>query len=312
MPPAQRQGRSIVPGVLLIVLLLGIAFTIVFSERIARALGSRYEFVVTFHEAQGLEPGSEVWVAGRPVGRVVAVSLVPPGHVPAPITATVELPTEVQPHVRHDGEVRLGSAGVTGDAVIMIEPGTLAAPVIGPGDTVHARARVRPDSLLAQALALRASLDSLSAEAGDLRELAARRALAMRALGTELSTARHGFDELATAYRDGPLGAFLNDSELSRAMARARRDMEEVQRRVGERASAFEEAPPGERFRVLGQRSELLTARLAALRALIDDAEGFRARWGHDPAIHEALETTRVQLDSLIAETMRRPWRYVF
>src|SRR5690625_2785325 len=170
MPPGQRQGRSVVPGVLLIALLLGVALAIVFSDRIARAFGSRYEFVITFHEASGLEPGSEVWVAGRPVGRVLAVSLVPPGHGTAPIAACVELPTEVQPHVRHDGEVRLGSAGVTGDAVVMIEPGTLAAPVVGPGDTIHARPSVRPDSLLGHALALRASLDSLFTEAGDLQD----------------------------------------------------------------------------------------------------------------------------------------------
>lgn len=312
MPAGQRQGRSVLPGVFLIALLLGVALTIVFAERIARAFGSRYEFVVTFHEAPGLEAGSEVWVAGRPVGRVVTIALVPPGHGLARIAANIELPTEVQPHVRHDGEVRLGSAGVTGDAVVMIEPGTLAAPVVEPGDTVHARAAVRPDSLLVHAIALRASLDSLFDEAGDLQERAAHHAPAMRALRDELSAARHGFDELATAYRDGPLAAFLKDPELPGALARARRDMEEVQRRAGERASAFEEAPPGEQFRALAQRSTLLTTRLAALRALIDDADGFRARWEHDPAILEALETTRAQLDSLIAETMRRPWRYVF
>lgn len=312
MPTGTRQSRSPAVGVLLIALLAGATAATIFIDDIAHALTPHYSFVIALDEAHGIEPGSPVWLAGRPVGQVLEVDLIPPDRGTAPVMATVELRAEVRDRVRHDGEIRLGTTGVMGDRVIRIEPGSIEAPPVDSGDTVSARPTVHAKPILERVHEVRTALDSLLAEAHALRSTAAAREPSARELLHRLASIRTALGQVLDDLETSPLVAFLEAPSGHGRLLSLYDDLEEIDRLIGLRAQMIQDSPPGAALDGLAERTDELGSRLLALRALLDESPGLYARWTEDSALRDAIEATRIQLDSLIEETVRRPWRYFF
>lgn len=311
MAAQRRQSRRTLVGWLLILGLAGLATAVLFLDQLRAALRDTYPVVVVLPSGSGLRQGDDVWVAGVNAGTIGAIDVLPPTRDTVPrVAAVLDLSTDVRAQVRADSRARLTSAKPVGPPLIDIEPGSLAAPELRAGDTLHLRLGPSPSELMRRARDVHAALDSLLADAAPLRR---KLALALERYGRLSRRARAAGGEmraLRAGLSDGPLGRFLADT--------TRADMEETLAQVGrrvreaqQRAARFRSSSAPERTR-LRQDLARLAVRIDSVRGMLGDSLGTMHRLQTDSALIRAMATTRASLDSLITESKRNPLRYFF
>ena len=76
---ADSERRNVRRGLALVATLVMISLGVFFSDFAIRATAEGERITVYATAAPGLSAGSPVWVAGRPMGRVLSVGFRPPG-----------------------------------------------------------------------------------------------------------------------------------------------------------------------------------------------------------------------------------------
>ena len=308
-----RQRSRVLLGTAIILALLGCGIGIFFLDDLVALLRSSYHVVAVLPEAPRVGPGSPVWVGGKEVGRVRTVGLLPAqADSTARVVLVLELPGRVRPQVRRDSRVRITSLNVMGAPVVDISPGSPDQRVIGPGDTLRGPARIHGPDLMARARQLRADLDSALAPLDQLRAPAAQRLTALRLVQGRLDSAGLAYRQLRQTLAASPLLGAWQSGELSAALARS-------QAEVSEMVAALEQLRARARATGLASEATELGEHAAALRrsfALLQDSMqmggGTLDRLARDSALVKAIAGARAALDSLLADSRRRPLRYVF
>lgn len=300
-------------GLAIMVAMLATAILIVALNRIIEATRDTYLIVGIFYEAPRLRVGSVVRLAGYPVGEVTRIELLPPNHesIP-PFAATLRIPTRFRGEIRRDSGIRLVRQRLLGEPVVELRPGTLGSLVLQPGDTLRARPPIRPATLAAMASAARASFDTLVAEGQVLRAEFQATAELRERIRVNLERAQVELMAFERQLEEGPLAEFLADSAWRLSLARIERELGAIADAARARARTVRDAEYGAALAELIRRAEEVADRIAALRALLNATSGFPWRWEADPALRQAIATTRAHLDSLIEVTRRKPWRYFF
>ena len=111
-----RRGTEIQVGLALIAALFVLIFGLMWFQNYQ--IGSSYQRMkVRFEKVGGLGAGDPVEVRGMDLGKVIGVDLADDG-----VLVTLRLPGSVT--VRDDAKIRLGSAGIMGERMVAVEPGT--------------------------------------------------------------------------------------------------------------------------------------------------------------------------------------------
>ena len=111
-----RRGTEIQVGLALVVALFVLVFGLMWFQDYQ--IGASYERVsVVFAKVGGLGPGDPVEVRGLDLGKVTSIDIIDGG-----VLVTLRLPDAVV--LREDAVIRLGSAGIMGERIVAIEPGT--------------------------------------------------------------------------------------------------------------------------------------------------------------------------------------------
>lgn len=310
-----RQRKRAWYGGALIVTLAGLALFIFFLDAIRAQFERRYTVVVVMPRAPpGLGDGSPVWIGGKEVGTVMAIGFMPSGpDTLANVVVTVELPRAARRQVRTDSRVRLTSSRVIGEPALDFVPGTSAARVLDPGDTLRVERRQSVGELAREAVAVRLQLDttrlSLQRLAPRLRARAKQTRRVVAALEAALAEAR----SLRRSVDASPTLSLLGDPAFASSLAHSRAHAAELDRLLdvwrartttrGELRTAVER---------LHLHADSLRAQLDATAAALQAGTGILARAQRDSALIRAVAAARVELDSLIAETKRNPLRFVF
>jgi phospholipid/cholesterol/gamma-HCH transport system substrate-binding protein len=313
MDVADRQTRQVVAGSAIIGIIAGLAVLIFLLEDIRDAFRRTYRIVALFPETPDLVVDAPVWVAGKPVGRVTHVGLLPTGFDTIPIVAVeMKLLRTSQAQVRSDSYARLTSPQLIGERVVDIMPGSAEAPVLGHGDTVGVRLPRRHAELMARRDTFMTELDSLIALVDRIRAPLARRAADLAPVGRELALVQQEATALAHTIREGPAGSALRADGLRAAVARAAANVAEIgpaiQRAIGTTEGTGQELRSAADSLLL--RFDQLQASLTAIEREMETGEGFIGRIAVDTAIHVAMDNTGVELDSLIAQVRRNPFRF--
>lgn len=313
MHPKLRQGRRALIGALLILGLLAIAVTIFLLDDIQEAFTDTYSIVGVFGHEAAVAPGTPVWLAGQPAGKVVRVDRLPPDSDPRRLlAATLRLPSEHRALIRRDSELDIATPRIVSDPIVNLMPGSPASPVLRPGDTLYAHSATSLDSVAARARLLLGSLDSLRVEG---------QALALRLRGREphirqmihtLGHARTELDAFLATYRDGPLGQFMANASARQAISRVYAAVEEIMALARDRAERLRDPESIAAFERLGERAAELHNEIERLQSALEEPRGSLRRWEKDPALRDAIVAVRAQLDSLIAEARANPWRFIF
>ncbi|HTI60121.1 MlaD family protein, partial [Mucilaginibacter sp.] len=97
-----------------------------------------------FDDVAGLKKGNNVWFSGVKVGTISDVHFTGPSQV----DVKMSIDEASQPYIHHDAGVKIGSDGLIGNKIIVIEGGSPHAPVVQDGDVLQAEKVASTDDML--------------------------------------------------------------------------------------------------------------------------------------------------------------------
>lgn len=297
---------------LVLLSLVPVAGGIFFLDSLRQGFVEGPTLVIAADDIRGLETDSDVWVAGRPAGRVVDISFLGSGEAAERrVAVRLVLLREAAPMLRADAEARIGESALLAPPVVKLTPGSPEAPPYDFADTLLVSPLLRVEDFRTLADSGRAAVGVLSEE--------------LEALGAEMRT---GSGTLPRLRRDTALQARLARQEARIAMLR-----EAWRRESGLRAALADTALRAEAGRIAG-RIESLTTDTAAARVAdarrklrtaldslsertgrlsreIDAGRGTLGRIATDDELREQTARTRALVDSVRAALLANPLRYL-
>lgn len=266
-------SRHVRVGLMLIVVLVLLAYSVWQVGRLFDVFASRYTLVTLVEGSGGLIEGAPVTLAGQRVGQVSGIRFIPveERRDGASLLVTLSVNQNVRDQIRGDSEASLRTQGLLGDRFVDILPGTAPYPAMEPGDTLPSRPPLDYELVLETAAG---TLEQVQTVVGDL----------------EIMT-----DRIVAG--EGTVGALLADDRLYERMVVASgelaRLMDSVNRSDGTLARLIRDPAMYEQM----NRS---LARLDSLGAVIMAGEGSLGRLVTDDALYEGLVSTVGRADSAV------------
>lgn len=141
---AAENKRSITVGIFV---LLGI---IILVAGILVLGGQQKRFVksvrisAVFDDVSGLKLGNNVWFSGVKIGVVKQIRFAGQSQV----EVTLNIDESAQPYIRKDAQATIGSDGLIGNKVVVIEGGSPRSPAIVEGDRLHSHEALSSEQIL--------------------------------------------------------------------------------------------------------------------------------------------------------------------
>ncbi len=317
---ARRLSWLDVRGGLIAVIAIAVAAvaTLMFS-RLGNLHGDTMLLYAHVGEARGLLVGSEVWLSGQKIGKVLGISFRDPQR--ADTSARIEIRMAVlekyRASIHRDAVAQIRAGGsVIGPPVVYFSPGTMHAGAIQPGDTVTTHPQ--PDAEHATAEFSVASRE-FPAIIGNVKVLAAQLSSTKGAVGAFMNTP--GGPGMPALSRTGALAGQLF-SKLSGPGTASHLLNGDLTLRVHSTLARVDSVKalltsPGTslgRFRkdsTLMPEIAHLQDDLAHIRAQLDESRGTAGRVLHDSAIGNAVIEAQHQMSLLFADIKKHPFRYI-
>ena len=97
-----------------------------------------------FDDVAGLKSGNRVWFSGVPVGSISKIKFIGGGQV----DVDMKIDEASQPYIHRNAGVHIGSDGLIGNKIIVIDGGTAQAPVISEGDVLQSERMTSTDDIM--------------------------------------------------------------------------------------------------------------------------------------------------------------------
>lgn len=315
---ARRLAWSNVRGGLIAaIVIVGICVATLKYARVGALRGDRIRLYAAVGAARGVLRGSEVWLLGQKVGRITDIRFRPPSasDTASRVLISMEVLEKHRGAIHRDAEAQIRPGGsFIGAMVVYLTPGTLAAPIIRDGDTVHAKAQSDAEGATAQLGAATRELPAIMSDVKTIRaDLQSSRGTlgAFMANGVDRGPIRSAGAQMArlrerlTSGR-GSLGRIMNGglgARASRVMVR----VDSVRALVGSSGSSV--------GRLRGDSALIaevtsIRTELAEVRASLTDSRGTAGRVLHDSAAFSALGEVHREMTLLLADLKKNPLRY--
>ena len=270
--PSPLTWRNLVPGIIALAVVAGIALGVLLFAGIGRVRGPTMRLYVVTNQARGVMHGTEVWLAGQKIGVVDGVSFRPPA---SDTTARVVIEMTVRKRdaeqIRRDSraEIRAG-LNIIGPVVVSLTPGTPSVSRVTGGDTLRSGAQSDIEVAMSRLKTVARDLDPMMADAR-----------------TIVRNVRNP---------DGTVGALLAGG------VRGRSDVAELRARVSSlRATAFGAGAASRARTQLFARAHLALARSDSLRALLASPNGSLGRFRRDSTLVVTIAAIRDDLGAVLA-----------
>lgn len=305
-------------GLILIALAIILSATISVIEVIVRATLEGPRITALAHSAEGLGPGSAVWVAGRSVGRVLSVSFHPPeanhddGSFESHVVIDAVIDRVAESILRADATADVRPSDLVAPVVLSVNPGTGSAPAWNYSDTLRASGPpLEPETVMALADSLLQAVRALEVDASEARD----------ALGSDQgSLARFREDPGTLAGLRGSLELLeeLLQRDLRRSsLVRLATDtlVSAAARRVQERFAAWGASPPlasgSHNAETTLEALDAAMSRLSAIAERLDRGEGTAGRALVDGEIRRQLDALRTAVAELAEDLGYNPSRWL-
>lgn len=106
----------------------------------------QFEVTTSFTKVTGLQVGTNVRVAGLPAGEVLEIRV--PAVPSEPFIVRMRLREDLHHLVRTDSVCSVQTDGIVGSAFIQVSPGSDAAPIVSPGQTLEGRDMIEFSDLI--------------------------------------------------------------------------------------------------------------------------------------------------------------------
>jgi hypothetical protein len=301
-----------------IAIILVAAATLKFS-RLGNLHGDTMEVVAHFGEARGLLVGSEVWLSGQKIGKVLAIDFRSPQS--ADTSARIEIRMAIlakhRRAIHRDAVATIQAGGsVIGAPVVYFTPGTTRTGMIQPGDTITTHPQADVEGATAQ---FSVASRQFPVIINNIKVLAAQLSTTKGTAGAFMNAPEGpGLPALSrTQVLTGQLYAKLNGSGTAGRIRSGG-----LSARVNTSLARVDSirtllASPNTSFGRFRKDSTLITEvgdvrdDLSLIRAQLDDSRGTAGRVLHDSALGNGVIEAQREMSLLFADIKKHPFRYI-
>ncbi len=302
--------QDVIPGITVLIVVIPLVVGVFFVDSLRRALIEGPTVIVLADEIRGLAPGANVWVAGKPAGRVQSIAFVGSGSSdPGLVALRIILLRQAAPMLRADATVRIGRSALLSPPVVKFRPGSPDALPYDFADTLTVTPGSDIQTFRALADSGRVAVTRLSAELARLKtEMASGRGSLPRlrrdpvlagnliALGDRMAILNESLAGVTGFWQ------LAGDSVSRERIARLAESINTISQQADARAGALEP---------IYQALDEISARIARLDNHLRSSAGTAGRLLYDGELQLQSERTRAQLDSLQLELAAQPFRWL-
>jgi ABC-type transporter Mla subunit MlaD len=313
------RWRDLRIGMIAAVGVVAVALAVLLFAQVGAVRGETFRLFLRTGSARGIMKGSEVWVGGQRVGRVLGVHFLPPaGEGRDALVVEMEVTERNRKAIRRDSraEIKRGANPITAPPVVAIDPGSAGSPAVTGGDTIRTRAQADLQAMTARFGEVTRAFPAVVADVRRVNQQLRNPGGTIGAFGSEgggvelaAVRARGGRIAASLSQRRGTLGRLLNQrgqltTRAEIVLARA----DSVQQLVVSPDNAVG------RFRRDSTLQAIVSdiqAELSIVRAMVQGAHGTAGRVVRDSAIVNALTEAEREMAAIMADIRRRPFRYL-
>jgi phospholipid/cholesterol/gamma-HCH transport system substrate-binding protein len=141
---ATENRKAIIVGIFLALGLIIFIVGVLTLGSAQKTFNKSIHITAVFDDVAGLKKGNNVWFSGVKVGTISDVHFTGPSQV----DVKMSIDEASQPYIHHDAGVKIGSDGLIGNKIIVIEGGSPHAPVVQDGDVLQAEKVASTDDML--------------------------------------------------------------------------------------------------------------------------------------------------------------------
>lgn len=303
-------------GALIVVALLILGVAVVQLGAAANLFAGRYELVAFLPNANGLQQGGAVTVAGQLAGRIEEIEFLPvDGDTSRNLRVRLAVATDLQPQIREDSRAKIRTMGLLGDKTLDISVGTPRFAVLQAGDTIETSPSLDYEQVIAQASGAVGDLVQLTA---DMRQITGGMVRGEGTVG-QLLTNRTMYDQLTQTLSEtdallrrlqapnGTFGRLLDDPTLYNRLTSTLTTLDSTVLMLS--------SPDGTLGRLVGSDSlyrqlEQTVAAADSVLTLLHSGNGFASRMLTDHQLYDRLNKTVTDLSAILEDVRQNPQKY--
>jgi phospholipid/cholesterol/gamma-HCH transport system substrate-binding protein len=303
-------------GALIVVALLILGVAVVQLGAAANLFAGRYELVAFLPNANGLQQGGAVTVAGQLAGRIEEIEFLPvDGDTSRNLRVRLSVASDLQPQIREDSRAKIRTAGLLGDKTLDISVGTPRYAILQPGDTIETSPSLDYEQVIAQASGAVGDLVQLTA---DMRQITGGMVRGEGTMG-QLLTNRSMYDQLTQMLTEtdallrrlqapsGTFGRLLDDPTLYNRLTSTLESLDSAVLLLSSR--------DGTLGRLVGSDSlyrqlEGTVAAADSVLTLLHSGNGFASRMLTDQQLYDRLNKTVTDLAAILEDIRANPQKY--
>lgn len=304
-------------GVVILIALIVLTLAVYKLGQAANLFTKRYSLEIFLGNANGLQKGSTVLVAGQVAGTVSRVDFLPPDQdTTRNLKLTLSVDRNLQPQVRRDSRAAVKTLGLLGDKVIDINPGTPRYAELRNGDTLAVAPSLDYDAVLSQAAG---AVGDVVALTKDLRQLTNGLVQGKGTMGA-LLTDRTLYDQLTSTLSrtngllvkmqdpNGSFGRMLDDPKLYNNLVQTVSSADSLVVAMNSRNGTL-----GSLLRDTTLYSNMvgITHGADSLMTMITHGNGFASKMLTDQTLYDQLNKLVSDMSALIADMRKDPGRYM-
>lgn len=305
-----RIGLIGLAGMILIVL------GVLLFAQIGGIRGKKVTVYVAADETGGLMEGGAVYLSGKRVGTIESIVFRPPStDTTERLLITTAILEKAMPLIRRDSPVQIGPLGTfLGQPVLKVSAGSSASPRLESGDTLYAGAFRISEGVMAQVAAVGKDFGALREEVTAVMEdmKTARGTFGAMAVEGPRDLGRVGADFSRFSARltrgGGTVGLMMNDPALGARFGAVRANVDSIALLLSSDRGTVGKF---RRDKSLGAAIQSVRDEVASLQQALAESRGTAGRAMNDEAVQDELAATRRELDALIADFKKHPFRYI-
>lgn len=315
---ADRKSWTEVRGGLIAITVLAlVAFGVLRFMRVGALHGDTFRVYALVGEARGVARGSEVWLSGQKVGKIVDIQFRPPegADTSRRIAIEMEVLSAHRDAMRRDAVAQIRAGGsVVGPPVVYLTPGTMRAGALQPGDTVHTLTQGDAEGATAQFGAAAKEFPAIVANVKQLRELltssngtvgAMTNGPGIRDLKRANAQVSQLMDRMSSG--GGSVGLIMHGG-MTKSATHVMAQVDSVRALLASQNTSLG------RFRrdsTLARSVDDIRSQLAVVQASLDEPRGTVGRALRDSALTTSVGDARREMTLLLEDLKQHPRRYL-
>jgi phospholipid/cholesterol/gamma-HCH transport system substrate-binding protein len=305
-------------GLFAVTAIVGISVATLKFARVGALRGDTMRVYAVVGAARGVLKGSEVWLMGQKVGQIADIQFRSPteSDTSARVLVVMNVLEQYREAIHRDAVAQIRPGGsVIGAMVVYLTSGTVAAPPIRDGDTLHAKPQSDVESATAQLGAATRELPAVMANVktivGELQSSGGTVGALIQGGSLDRGPLRSASAQMSRLRQRlgsgrGSLGRIMNGDLAARAqhvMARA----DSVRTLVGSPNTSLGRL---RRDSTLVAEVSDIRDELTEVRAALAEPRGTAGRVLHDSAAFNALGGVHREMTLLVEDLKKHPLRY--